>query len=77
MGFWPGALVSALLFGLAHLSSGKRAVTFSIPFALAMQGLVHLSGGLIMAMIIHVAYDLIAAWIGNRMPVNEVQPNRE
>ncbi|MEM7358382.1 MAG: CPBP family intramembrane glutamic endopeptidase [Pseudomonadota bacterium] len=67
IGYWPAAIVSALLFGMAHLSSGLRALPASIFFALAMQLLVFVSGGLLLAVVVHIAYDLIAAWLGRRM----------
>ena len=74
LGYWPAALVSAVLFSLAHLSAGKRAVIFGIPFALAMQVLVWFSGGLVLAIIVHAAYDLVAAWLGHRLDIRERDP---
>lgn len=73
MGYWPGAVVSALVFSLAHLPSGKRAVVFGIPFALAMQWLVFIGEGLLLAILVHAVYDLVAAWLGHRMPIREAQ----
>lgn len=77
MGYWPGAVISAILFSLSHIYSGKRAVLFGIPFALAMQGLVYISGGLLLAILVHAIYDLVAAWLGHRMPIREAQPTPE
>lgn len=69
VGYIPAAIASAVVFGLAHLTSGWRAVPFGIVFALAMQALVYTSAGLVLAMVVHVVYDLIAAWLGHRMVV--------
>lgn len=73
-GLLPAAAVSAVLFGLAHLSSGWRAASISVLFAAAMQWLVVWSGGLLAAILVHAVYDLIAAWLGHRLadrsPVN-------
>lgn len=67
LGYWPAAIVSAVAFALAHLSSGWRAVPFGLLFALAMQLLVFITGGLLLAIVIHIAYDLFAAWRGHRL----------
>ncbi len=63
-GYWPAAAICAVLFGLAHLSSGWRAVPYAMVFAMAMHFVVFISGGLLMAVAVHVAYDLVAAWLG-------------
>jgi membrane protease YdiL (CAAX protease family) len=63
LGILPAALVSAATFGLAHLAAGWRAVGFSMAFALGMQGLVVLSGGLAVAMVVHATHDLSATWL--------------
>jgi membrane protease YdiL (CAAX protease family) len=67
LGFWAAAAVSAGLFGLAHLAAGWRSAGFGVGFALAMQALVGLSGGLLLAVLTHAVYDLIAAWLGHRL----------
>ena len=67
VGYWPAAIGSALLFGLGHLASGWRTVGPSIAFALAMQAIVLLSGGLLLAIFVHAAYDLVTAWLGHRI----------
>ncbi len=66
-GYWSAALASALLFGLAHLASGWRAMAHGVVFALAMQWLVHASGGLLVAVVVHVIRDLVAARLANRL----------
>ncbi len=32
-----------------------------------MQTIVYLSGGLLLAVLVHAGYDLIAAWLGHRI----------
>lgn len=66
-GYWPAAAASAILFGLAHLSSGWRAVPIGAVFALAMQYLVFVSDGLLLAVAVHIVYDLIATWLGQKV----------
>lgn len=66
LGNWPAVAISALAFGLGHLSGGWRAALFAIPFALAMQTIVYVSGGLFLAVVTHAAYDLSVAWLGHR-----------
>jgi membrane protease YdiL (CAAX protease family) len=66
-GFFPAAIISAVLFGLGHASQGWRGFASSAGFGLAMQVLVSISGGLCLAMIAHFAYDLSAAAIGRRL----------
>lgn len=67
VGYWAAAIASALLFGLGHLSGGWRAAGASTAFALAMQTLVFLSGGLLLAVLVHAVYDLLAGWLGRRL----------
>ena len=68
---WLGAAaavaLSAALFGLAHLTQGWRGAVFSAAQALAFQGLVILSGGLALAIVAHLAYDLGAHLLGRRL----------
>ena len=67
IGYWSAAIASALLFGLGHLSAGWRGAGSGVLFALAMQAIVYLSGGLLLAALVHAIYDLLAAWLGNRI----------
>ena len=67
LGFPLAAVVSALLFGLAHVSQGVLAVLGGALLGLLFQGLVQVSGGLALAMVAHLAYDLGAAWLGRRL----------
>lgn len=58
-------LVSAGLFGVSHSLQGWRGLLGSAAFALALQGVVWLSGGLMLAILAHMAYDLGAVWLGS------------
>jgi hypothetical protein len=51
----------------AHFAAGWRSAGFGVMFALAMQALVWLSDGLLLAVLTHAVYDLIAAWLGHRL----------
>lgn len=55
----PAALLAALAFGLGHLAQGWRGLLFSTLMALAMQALVAVSGGLLLAMLAHLGYDVL------------------
>jgi membrane protease YdiL (CAAX protease family) len=61
------SVASAVLFGLAHSTQGWRGFAFSAAFGLALQGLVFVSGGLALAIFVHVAYDVGATWLGRRL----------
>ena len=62
-----GALLSAVTFGAAHAVQGWRSAGAIIAFALAFQALVWLSGTLIVAMVVHAAYDLVAGLTYGRL----------
>ena len=57
---WIAALLSALLFGAAHLIQGWRSCAVIVVFALAFQSIVWLAGSLYVAMVVHVVYDITA-----------------
>lgn len=61
------ALASALLFGLAHVGQGWRGATMSAGFGLGLQAIVVLSGGLSLAILAHLLYDLGVVWLGRRL----------
>lgn len=71
---WTGSpvawAVAAVAFGLGHLGSGPRAFWFSATFGAAMQVVVALSGGLLLAVLAHAAYDLLAAHLASRLGRN-------
>jgi membrane protease YdiL (CAAX protease family) len=54
------ALLSAISFGGAHFVQGWRSVLVIVVFALGFQAIVLASGGLYVAMLVHVAYDVTA-----------------
>jgi len=54
------ALLSALSFGGAHFVQGWKSVLVIVVFALGLQTIVWASGGLYVAMLAHVAYDVTA-----------------
>jgi membrane protease YdiL (CAAX protease family) len=54
------SLLSALSFGGAHFVQGWKSVLVIAVFALGFQAIVWASGGLYVAMIVHVAYDVTA-----------------
>lgn len=59
-------LVSALLFGLAHLAQGWWGFALSTAFALLLQSLAVNSGGLLLPMAVHFGYDLGARILARR-----------
>jgi membrane protease YdiL (CAAX protease family) len=63
LGAPAGWVTSAVLFGLGHFTQGWRGFLYSAGYALALQGIVFLSGGLALAIVAHVAYDLGAVWL--------------
>ncbi len=54
------SLLSALLFGLAHMVQGWRSSAVIVLFALGFQALVYATGSLYVAMAVHFVYDVIA-----------------
>lgn len=60
---WAAWVVSALAFGFSHCSQGWRGFLGGVAFAIALQGVVFLSGGLLLAIVAHMAYDFGAVWI--------------
>ena len=60
-------IVSAGLFGLGHFSQGWRGLVYSTGFALALQGVVFLSGGLLLAIVVHIVYDFGSVWLDRRL----------
>ena len=58
---WAAAVLSAVAFALAHAAQGWRSTRWVLLFGLVMQGLVALTGTLVLAMVVHLLYDLIAS----------------
>lgn len=65
------AFVSALAFGLAHFGQGWRGAIMSTVFGLGLQAIVILSGGLFLAMLAHLLYDLGVVWLGRRLALTD------
>jgi membrane protease YdiL (CAAX protease family) len=66
-------VASAGLFGLGHLAQGWRGAVASAAFAMALQVIVFISGGLALAMLAHFAYDIGAMWLGRRIQPRQIQ----
>jgi len=64
-GWWAAALLSAVLFGLAHLAQGWVGLIASAAFGLGLQGLVLVTGGLGVAIAVHLAYDVLVQVVLN------------
>ena len=62
-----GALLSAVFFGAAHAMQGFKSAAVIVLFALAFQLLVWTSGSLLLAMIVHAAYDVTAGFSYSRL----------
>ena len=60
------AAVLSLGFGLAHLTQEWKSVAIVIAMALLMHGLVAFTGTLVIAMVVHTVYDVIAGILGSR-----------
>ena len=60
------AAVLSLAFGLAHLTQEWKSVGIVIAMALLMHGLVAFTGTVVIAMVVHTAYDVIAGILGSR-----------
>lgn len=60
------AVVLSLAFGLAHLTQEWKSVAIVIAMALLMHGLVAFTGTLVIAMVVHTVYDVIAGILGSR-----------
>jgi len=59
---WLAALLSALMFAVAHAVQSVRAMAFIFVFSFLMSVLVAITGSLILPMLIHAAYDVIAGF---------------
>ena len=60
------AAVLSLAFGLAHLTQEWKSVGIVIAMAVLMHGLVAFTGTLVVAMVVHTVYDVIAGILGSR-----------
>ena len=62
-----GMVLSAVAFGAAHAIQGFRSAAIIVLFALGFQMLVWISGTLVLAMIVHAAYDVTAGFAYGRL----------
>jgi membrane protease YdiL (CAAX protease family) len=63
---WAAALVMAVAFGLAHITQEWKSAGIATAMALLMHGLVALTDTLVVAMVVHITYDWVAAVILRR-----------
>lgn len=60
---WIAALISAIGFAGAHWTQGAKSGAMIFFIGLIMQGLVAVTATLVLAMIVHAAYDLVAGYL--------------
>lgn len=64
-GWWPAALACSVVFGLAHLVQGWKTGAVIMVIALAQHAVVRVTGTLVIMMVLHAVYDLVAGyWLG-------------
>jgi hypothetical protein len=63
---WVAALILATAFALAHLIQEWKSVAIIFVMALAMHALVAVTGTLVVAMVVHAGYDIVAGVLGAR-----------
>jgi membrane protease YdiL (CAAX protease family) len=59
---WTSAGICAVGFALAHWTQGGKSAVIIVLMALAMHGLVAVTGTLVLAMVVHAVYDLVAGY---------------
>lgn len=62
-----GVVLSAVMFGAAHALQGWKSASVIVLFAMAFQLLVWISGSLVLAMIVHAAYDITAGFTYSKL----------
>ena len=60
---WLAVLVSAVAFALAHSTQGWKSAVIVFFLALSMHALVAFTGTLVIAMVVHTVYDLVAGYL--------------
>jgi membrane protease YdiL (CAAX protease family) len=74
------SLLTSAVFGLTHAAQGWRGVVMSGLFGLGLQSLVLWSGGLLLAILVHLTYDigiqLAARWLIPARPASREPPAR-
>jgi membrane protease YdiL (CAAX protease family) len=66
-GWLAAAVVTSLLFGAAHAIQGAVSAIIIAAGAMVLAWLVHWTGGLLLAMAVHAAYDVVAGFSYARM----------
>lgn len=64
--WWMAAVIASFVFGLGHYAQGLKGAVVSGAFALGLHALVVISGGLGLAVTVHVAYNFTAEWMMRR-----------
>lgn len=64
---------SAVIFAFGHGTQGQRAILQIIPFALGFHALVHISGGLLLPMIVHFFYNVLVEILFGRKIKGEAE----
>ncbi len=62
----PAILLSAMAFAVAHAVQGGRAMGIVFAVALVFHAVVQLTGTLVIAMVVHTAYDIVAGYVAGR-----------
>jgi membrane protease YdiL (CAAX protease family) len=55
---WIAAAICAAAFAVAHAAQGWKTMAVAFPMALVMHGLVEFTGALVLAMVVHLVYDV-------------------
>jgi membrane protease YdiL (CAAX protease family) len=64
--WWMAATLASVAFGIGHYAQGLKGAVVSGAFALGLHALVVVSGGLGLAITVHVAYNFTAEWLMRR-----------
>jgi len=62
----PAMFLSAMAFAVAHAVQGGKAVLIVFGVAMVLHALVYLTNTLVIAMLVHTAYDLVAGFAAGR-----------
>jgi membrane protease YdiL (CAAX protease family) len=65
-GYWPAAFLSAAAFAVSHFVQGAKSMALVFAFAFVFHGLVWLTNTLVIAMVVHTAYDLVAGHLAGQ-----------
>ena len=59
-GLWPAAIVASVLFAIAHAMQGWKSMIFIFLTALILHWLTWATGALVVPMVVHALYDVVA-----------------